>query len=315
MDAEALKALRARRGLTQEELAALLNQSLGRRYDKAKVSRWEGGKEPLPDAVASFLRTGGRTRVIAVALQKGGSAKTTLALNLSAALRRLGRRVLLVDADPQASATVGLGLDAYAIEQAHRNLNHVLMGEAPLADCVVEAHGVGVVPSGPSLARFEVVAPSMVASEKRLKAALAEVASGYDYIVVDTPPHLGVLTKSALTAATDVIIPVCPAPLDVFGVPMLLETVAEVRRYENPDIRVIGIVPSRYDARNAVERQILKELQEQFAGKVPVLAPVRRSTGFDQALYNGVVAIDALPPDHPVHAYTDIARGIIGHEA
>lgn len=245
-------------------------------------------------------------RVIAVANQKGGVAKTTTAVNLAAALGALGRRVLLVDADPQGSASTAVGLTVYDLEKAQRTLTQVLFEERALADIIVPAGRFDVAPGGISASRFEQQGHSLMGAEFRLRSALGDVAGRYDMVVVDTPPHLGRLTTNALVAAGEVLIPIIPSPLDVLGVALLLDTVGQVRRHLNAGLRVAGLVPTRVEA-TKVHRQVLAELGEAFPD-LRVFEPVRKSTVFEQAAYNGEIALEGAGADHPAQAYARIAK-------
>lgn len=317
MDGELLKAYRRKRGLSQEGFAAMLNGKLDRSYDKAKVSRWENGKEPVPEPVENFMRRGTRTRarIIATANQKGGQTKSSTALNLAHAFAILGKRVLLVDADPQASVTLAAGVDLEACMASGNVLGAVLEERKTLREIIVSVAGIDVAPSDISLAEFEVSVLSKPGPEKRLARALSDVRQDYDEIIIDTPPHLGVLTRNALVAATDILIPVVPAPLDVPGVPLLLRTIEQIRIYENPDLNILGILPNRFEANTSVQQATLQQLLATYSGTVRVFEPIRKTTAMDQAVYNGVIAVRALPKDSPVVVgYMRLAEEI-SHEA
>lgn len=315
MDGSAVKAFRAKRNLTQEGLATLLNTALGRKYDKARVSKWEGGADPVPDAVAAYLAQGTNTRarVIAVSNQKGGVAKSTSSCNLARALALLGRRVLLVDADPQASATVMVGLNVYEIEERQAHLNHVLFEDKPVGDVLVPVKGFDFLPSGISLAQGEASLWSQPGAETRLKRVLDPLRARYDFILVDTPPNLGGMTRNALAAADEVLIPVATEPLDILGIPLIMRTIGEVQRWANPDLRVLGILPTRYKRTLSVHKDSLQRIRARFSPGVRVFEPVRDATGFSVAVHNGEIALDAFAgqADHPVHAYHTIAQEII----
>ncbi|HYE48515.1 MAG TPA: AAA family ATPase [Azospirillaceae bacterium] len=316
MSGEALKAYRKRREMTQEGCAAFLNERLGRSYDKARISRWESGKEAIPEPVLRLVggERPGQARVIACSNQKGGVGKSATAVNLAACFARLGYRVLLVDADPQASATAMVGCDIIELEERGATLHAVLVDDRPIRDTIVTLKTFDVLPSGVALAEFDATA-GLVGRETRLKAALAEVLGDYDWILIDTPPNLGSMTINALNAADQVLVPVATRPVDLLGIPLLLKTIGRVRRFTNHELTVLGVLPTMYTERQTVDREVLNDLKSRFTGQSDlgrVFQPIRMSTGINQAAYNNVIAVDALPKDHPVHAYMSIAREIAG---
>lgn len=200
-------------------------------------------------------------RVLAVSNQKGGTGKTTTVVNLAAALGEAGEQVLIVDMDPQASASHWL-----RSESAERGLLDVLLGERAIDDLVQtnEATGVSIVGASNWLMAAERLLNPADDADLRLRRALEPLDGRYGYILIDCPPTLGVLALNALVAANEVLIPVETSVLPLHGLRQLLETIEVVRTRRNPELRIAGIVPSRVDRRTRIARDILDDLSQRF---------------------------------------------------
>jgi chromosome partitioning protein len=208
------------------------------------------------------------TKIYAVAMQKGGVGKTTSVVNVGAYLAQKGNRVLVVDLDPQANATSNFGFNKNEINPSVYDL---LLDEVDGDELAIEHCETNVMlfPSNPSLAGAEVELVNMMAREHRLSKALVSVENTFDYILIDCPPSLGLLTVNALAAARDgVIIPVQCEYLALEGLTQLLETVQLVRKHLNPKIRIRGIILTMYDSRTNLSRQVVEEVRTHFPGQV-----------------------------------------------
>ncbi|WP_137719546.1 ParA family protein [Methylobacillus flagellatus] len=206
-------------------------------------------------------------RILAITNQKGGVGKTTTCVNLAASLAATKRRVLLIDLDPQGNATTGSGLDKSALK---RTVYHVLIGQNSLQEVTVSS-GEGkfdVVPANRELAGAEVELVNEIARETRLKVALAEMTQHYDYVLIDCPPALNLVTVNALTAAHAVMIPMQCEYYALEGLSDLVNTIKKVRAHLNPGLEIEGLLRTLFDNRNMLAQQVSAELSQHFGDKV-----------------------------------------------
>ena len=250
-------------------------------------------------------------RVIAFANQKGGVAKTTTTLNLGVALKEKGYDVLLVDLDPQGNLTMSQGWNPDEIE---RSMFDVLVHKLPIEEIVREAE-VAVAVSSIDLAGAELALSSMIGRERALDKALLPVREEYDYILIDTPPSLGLLTINAFVAATGVIVPVQTEYLSLRGLVQLENTLAMVRENLNPHVRVEGIVPTMYDGRTLHAREAIEILEENF-GDLVYDTRIRKTVRYAEAPVKGSSVLRYDPTGPAAQAYRDLAKEVLdGAEA
>lgn len=257
------------------------------------------------------------TRVLAVANQKGGVAKTTTVASLGAAIQETGKRVLLVDLDPQGSLTFSLGHDP---DKLPVSIHEVLLGEVePDAALLETPEGMTLLPANIDLAGAEAMLLMRAGREYALKRALAKLgvggatskAAGYDVVIVDCPPSLGVLTLNGLTAAHDVIVPLQCETLAHRGVGQFLRTIADVQAITNSELNLLGALPTLYDSRTTHSRDVLLDVADRY--DLPVLAPpIPRTVRFAEASASGASVL-ASRKNKGAAAYRELAKGLLKH--
>jgi chromosome partitioning protein len=245
-------------------------------------------------------------RVLAVANQKGGVAKTTTVHSLGAALAERGHRVLLVDLDPQACLTYSMGVRA---DELTHSLHDVIVHRVPSDDVLLKVGDLHLVPATIDLAGAEIFLLSKTGREYALARALNPLRAGYDYVLVDCPPSLGILTINGLTAAHEVLIPLQCEALSGRGVGQLLETIDDVRSFTNPTLGVAGLIATMYDSRTRLGRQILASVQDDY-GLALFEPPVPKSVRVAEAPSNSRSVLEHAPHSAAADAYRALAAAI-----
>ena len=223
----------------------------------------------------------GQTKIIAIINQKGGVGKSTTAINLGAALGEMGKQVLLVDLDPQGNCSSGLGVEKSLIQQC---IYDVLLNDVPLEEVIIPdiAEGLDIAPATINLAGAEVELVSEMARENRLKDAVGSMRGKYDFILIDCPPSLGLLTVNALVAADKLLIPIQCEFYALEGVTKLLESMKRVKSRLNPTLDIYGILLTMYDSRTTLSKQVVDEVREYF-GRLVFATPIPRTVKLSEA--------------------------------
>jgi chromosome partitioning protein len=245
-------------------------------------------------------------RVISFANQKGGVAKTTTTLNLGVALAEQDLRILLVDLDPQGNLTMSQGMNPDTIE---RSMFDVLVHRLPIQE-VIQHTEVDLAVSSIDLAGAELALSSMIGRERALEKAVALVKDGYDYVLVDTPPSLGLLTINALVASDGVIVPVQCEYLSLRGLVQLENTLSMIRENINPDVAIEGILPTMYDSRTLHSREAVEILQENF-GDLVFETKIRKTVRYAEAPVKGSSVLKYDPSGSAAQAYRQLAKEVL----
>jgi chromosome partitioning protein len=245
-------------------------------------------------------------RVIVFANQKGGVAKTTTTLNLAVAFKEQGFRVLVIDLDPQGNLTMSQGMNPDSIE---RSMFDVLVHRLPISE-IIHVAEVDVAVSSIDLAGAELALSSMIGRERALEKSLLEVRDKYDFIMIDTPPSLGLLTINAFVAATGVIVPVQCEYLSLRGLVQLENTLAMVRENLNPDVKIEGILPTMFDRRTLHSREAVEILEENF-GDLVFKTRIRKTVRYAEAPVKGSSVLKYDPSGTAAEAYRELAKEVL----
>ena len=245
-------------------------------------------------------------RVISFANQKGGVAKTTTTLNLGVAFAEQGLKVLLIDLDPQGNLTMSQGLNPDSIE---RSMFDVLVHRLPLEEVIHHAE-VDLAVSSIDLAGAELALSSMIGRERALEKALAVVRDGYDYVLIDTPPSLGLLTINALVASNGVIVPVQCEYLSLRGLVQLENTLSMIRENLNPHVAIEGILPTMYDSRTLHAREAVEILEENF-GDLVFKTRIKKTIRYAEAPVKGTSVLKYDPTGSAAEAYRTLAKEVL----
>ena len=247
-------------------------------------------------------------KVIAFANQKGGVAKTTTTLNLAVAFAEEGHRVLCCDMDPQSNLTMSQGIDPDSLE---KSMYDVLVHHIPIRE-VIHQREVDVACASIDLAGAEIAMSTMIGRERSLEKALARVVEDYDFVFIDTPPSLGLLTINALAAAHKVIVPVQCEYLSMRGLAQLQNTLAMIRENLNPNIEIEGILPTLVDTRTLHAKEAIEMLEENFGDRV-FASRIRKTVRFAEAPVKGMSVLKYDPDGLAAHAYRQLAKEVLSN--
>ena len=254
-------------------------------------------------------RKGAKMEIIALMNQKGGVGKTTSAVNIGAGLGRIGRKVLLIDLDPQAHATLSLGFPREMTKTSYE----LLTGTKTAADDMTARDGLTVIPSSLQLAGAEMQLIGLPGREMLLKSALAPIRADFDYILIDCPPSIGVLTMNALAAATAAFVPVMTEYLPTQGISQLTETVDLIRTRLNPRLSIKGVFGTFYDSRRTVNREVMDHIRQTFGAAV-FETVIRSNIALSMAPGQGKTIFEYAPSSHGAADYLALCQEIVSRE-
>jgi len=261
-------------------------------------------EEPVAEAPVKHAE------VIAFANQKGGVAKTTTTLNLAVAFAESGYRVLCVDLDPQGNLTMSQGIDPDKVE---KSLYDVLVNDMPIAE-IIQKREIDIAVASIDLAGAEIAMSTKIGRERSLEKALKEVSGDYDYVCIDTPPSLGLLTINALTAANKVIVPVQCEYLSMRGLVQLQNTLKMIQENLNPDVKIEGILPTMLDTRTVHAKEAVEILEENF-GELVFKSRIRKAIKFAEAPVKGSSVLKYDSGSSAANYYRELAKEVLAHES
>jgi chromosome partitioning protein len=268
----------------------------------------KAAKSSKPAKQPDKPKNDGPAKVIAFANQKGGVAKTTTALNLAVAFKESGHRVLAVDMDPQGNLTMSQGVDPDKVENS---MFDVLVHRIPIKDVIVERE-IDVAVASIDLAGAEIAMSTQIGRERALQKAIDAVRDDYDFVCIDTPPSLGLLTVNALTAADKVIVPVQCEYLSMRGLVQLQNTLQMIRENLNPGVEIEGILPTMLDSRTVHAKEAVEILEENF-GDLVFKSRIRKAIKFAEAPVRGTSVLKYDPNGKAASAYRDLAKEVLTH--
>ena len=287
-----------------EEVEVQIREREGSSYEAIPMQPLKSYKDKAP--VRHVI---GNTKIVAIINQKGGVGKSTTAINLAAALGEMGKQVLLVDLDPQGNCSSGLGIEKSLIQQC---IYDVLLNDVPIEDVIIPdiTEGVYIAPATINLAGAEVELVAEMARENRLKDAVGSMRGRYDFVLVDCPPSLGLLTVNALVAADKLLIPIQCEFYALEGVTKLLESMKRVKSRLNPTLDIYGILLTMYDSRTTLSKQVVDEVREYF-GRLVFSTPIPRTVKLSEAPSFGQPITQYDPKGRGALSYIELAKEVI----
>jgi chromosome partitioning protein len=255
-------------------------------------------------------REGKRAKIISFANQKGGVAKTTTTLNLAVAFSESGHDVLAIDLDPQGNLTMSQGLDP---DKVDKSMYDVLVDHVPISEVIAERE-IDIAVASIDLAGAEIAMSTQIGRERSLEKALSEVWNDYDFVCIDTPPSLGLLTVNALTASDKVIVPVQCEYLSMRGLVQLQNTLQMIKENLNPDVEIEGILPTMLDSRTVHAKEAIEILEENF-GELVFKSRIRKAIKFAEAPVRGSSVLKYDPDSNAARYYRELAEEVLTHGA